>query len=82
MNMNRRISITGTLTVFSRQGAPYRKTFDGVMAHCLQAGLIDKWLQDLYSIYLKEVQDKKTPQEKKKEKLQSAAKRNDGMVSG
>lgn len=53
------------------------------MAHCLQAGLIDKWLKDLYSIYLKEVQDNKTPQEKKKEELEAAAaKQSDGTVSG
>lgn len=70
------------LTESYTQGAPYRKTFDGVMAYCLQAGLLDKWLRDLYSIYLKEVQDQKTPEEKKKDELEAAAKRNDGMVSG
>lgn len=63
------------------QGVPYRKTFDGVMAHCLQAGLIDKWEKDLYSIYLKEAQDNKTPQQKKKEKMEADEKRNDGQVT-
>ncbi|KAK8396872.1 hypothetical protein O3P69_005090 [Scylla paramamosain] len=62
------------------KGVPYRKTFDGVMAYCLQAGLIDKWERDLYSIYLKEAQDNKTPQQRKKEKMEADAKRNDGQV--
>ncbi|MPC11460.1 Glutamate receptor ionotropic, delta-1 [Portunus trituberculatus] len=64
----------------SGRGVPYRKTFDSVMAYCLQAGLIDKWERDLYSIYLKEAQDNKTPLQKKKEKMEADAKRNDGQV--
>lgn len=50
------------------------------MGYCLQAGLIDKWERDLYSIYLKETQDNKTPQQIKKEKMEANAKPNDGQV--
>lgn len=82
MSSDSRILITLTIINCSTQGAPYRKTFDGVIAHCLQAGLIDKWLRDLYSIYQNEVQEKKTPQEKKEELFEAAERRSDGMVRG
>ncbi|CAL4099409.1 unnamed protein product, partial [Meganyctiphanes norvegica] len=49
------------------KGAPYARKFDALMWRCLQVGLIDKWLKDLNAIYLKEAQDNKTPEEKKKE---------------
>ncbi|KAK3888526.1 hypothetical protein Pcinc_007382, partial [Petrolisthes cinctipes] len=49
-------------------GAPYRRTFDAVLWRCVQGGLIDKWLKDLYRIYLKETLQKKTPEERKRER--------------
>ncbi|KAK3855885.1 hypothetical protein Pcinc_037734 [Petrolisthes cinctipes] len=35
------------------KGAIYRRTFDAVMWKCVQAGLIDKWINDLYYMYKK-----------------------------
>ena len=51
------------------------------MAYCLQAGLVDKWLRDLYAIYLKETQESKSAEQRKKEKLEAQGKQTAGQVS-
>ncbi|XP_045620111.1 glutamate receptor ionotropic, kainate glr-3-like [Procambarus clarkii] len=62
------------------KGAPYGRMFDKVMWRCVQAGLIDKWLKDLYTIYLEETMNQKTPQERLEEKEAASAKSNNDVV--
>ncbi|XP_071523891.1 glutamate receptor ionotropic, delta-2-like [Panulirus ornatus] len=62
------------------KGAPYRRTFDDIMWRCVQGGLIDMWVRDLYSIYLNENLQQKTPRERKAEKEAALSKNNDGLV--
>lgn len=50
------------------------------MWRCVQGGLIQKWVNDLYSIYLEESLAKKTPEERQREKNAAMIKRDDGLV--
>ncbi|XP_066961643.1 ionotropic receptor 21a-like isoform X2 [Macrobrachium rosenbergii] len=62
------------------KGAPYRRTFDNVMLRCLQAGLIAKWLKDLYRIYLAEHHLMMTPEEAKRADEISSTDSNEVLV--
>ncbi|KAK7082907.1 hypothetical protein SK128_022481, partial [Halocaridina rubra] len=61
------------------KGAPYRRTFDHVMLRCIQAGLIGKWVKDLYKIYLKEAQNQKTPEEREADRQAASASANNRL---
>ncbi|XP_068238809.1 ionotropic receptor 21a-like [Palaemon carinicauda] len=62
------------------KGAPYRRTFDKVMLKCIEAGLIAKWVRDLYSIYLAENQLLKTPEEAQMAEEAIVTEPNGGLV--
>ncbi|KAK4289946.1 hypothetical protein Pmani_037120 [Petrolisthes manimaculis] len=62
------------------KGSPYRRPFDEVMRRCLQAGLIDKWLNELYSYYLKERLDQRTPQQRRREEQAAMEEKEDGLI--
>ena len=62
------------------QGVPYRRTFDQVMWRCVQAGLTSKWVSDLNKIYWKQVNNRKTDQQRLEDALKISSKRDDGLV--
>ncbi|KAK3854771.1 hypothetical protein Pcinc_038770 [Petrolisthes cinctipes] len=62
------------------KGSPYRLPFDEVMRRCLQAGLVDKWLNELYSYYLKERLQQRTPQQRRREEQAAMEEKDDGLV--
>ncbi|XP_053638170.2 glutamate receptor U1-like [Cherax quadricarinatus] len=63
------------------KGALYRRTFDNIMWRCVQAGLINKWLKDLYAVYLEENMEQQTPEERKQlEAVAQAPRDDDGRV--
>lgn len=63
------------------QGSPYLKAFDKVMWRCVQAGLIDKWLKDLNSFYLKKRLEKRSLEKQRMNKEKAEIRKDDGMVS-